>query len=98
MKALQVGDIARRVKREDLALALIRELIATGKALDEQAACKGTVPLANDDLVGSDLVDREWQVEETLPLLIRERADAPQLARTSKRLGASAILVRPTAS
>jgi hypothetical protein len=30
--------------------------------------------------------------------LVRERADAPQLAATSKRLGASAILVRPTAS
>jgi hypothetical protein len=51
MKALEVGNVARSVEREDLALALIRELVAAGEPLDQQAAGKRAVPLPDNDLV-----------------------------------------------
>ena len=54
VQALEVGDVAADVERQDLALALGREVVAAGEALDDQAAFGGGVALADDVLVGRD--------------------------------------------
>ena len=54
VQALEIGDVAADVERQDLPLALGGDVVAAGEALDDKAALGGGVALPDDVLVGRD--------------------------------------------
>jgi hypothetical protein len=69
VQALKVGNVARRVEREDLPLARVRDLVAADEALEDEAALARRVTLADDVVVGRDLADAPRQPRQRAPLL-----------------------------
>ena len=82
VQALKVGNVARRVEREDLPLARVRDLVAADEALENEAALARRVALADDVVVGGDLADAPRQPRQRAPLLA-ERAKMLSSLRTS---------------
>jgi hypothetical protein len=80
VQALGVRDLARDVKGEDLALALLGHAVAAGEAVDQQARPGGAVALPHDVLIGAEVLDLHGQAHEGRPLPVREGDDALHLA------------------
>jgi hypothetical protein len=80
MQALEIGDFTRDVERYNLPLAVVGQLLAVEKPLQEKAARGGTVALANDILAGVERFDSPANALERVLLVIRENEDGFQLA------------------
>jgi hypothetical protein len=74
------GDLARDVERDNLPLAVVGQLVAAEKPLQEKAARGGTVALAHDILAGVERFDSPANALERVLLVIRENEDGFQLA------------------
>src|SRR5687768_11916077 len=79
MQTLQVRNIAGQMKRENLPLALLSQLIAAQETFDDEAALRGAIPLPDNILIGTDAPGRKRQGRQTLLLVISQWADAAQL-------------------
>jgi hypothetical protein len=80
VQALEVGNVAGDVERQDLPLALGREDVATGEARDDEAALGGAVTRPHDVLVRRNGFQPQRQAQQGGLLLSRECSDAFQLA------------------
>src|SRR5215207_4203148 len=80
MQALEVGNVAGDVKRQDLPLAVVGQLVAAEKPLQEKAARGGTVTLAHDVLAGTKGLDGPADALERVLLVIRENEVGFQFA------------------
>ena len=58
VEAHQVGDVARQMQRQDLSLTRAQHLVATDKALDDQAAFGGRLVLAQKVASGAKAFTR----------------------------------------
>src|SRR5215217_3766898 len=54
VQTLQIGNVARDVEREYLTLAVVGQLVAVSKAVEDQAALMGAVALAHEVLTRAD--------------------------------------------
>ena len=72
MQALQVGNVTGDVEGEYLALAFLGQLVAVGKALQNEAALGRAVALAHQVLTGADRLDGPAQFAEHIRLVFRE--------------------------
>ena len=57
MQALQVGNVAGDVEREDLPLAFLGQLVAVGEALQNEAALGRAVALPHEVLTAANGLD-----------------------------------------
>src|SRR3954471_21806068 len=80
MEALEVGDVAADVKRQDLPLAGLGHLVAVDEAVENEAARGGALTLTNDVLIGFESFDRPAEALEGVLLGIRENDLALQFA------------------
>src|ERR687897_641763 len=89
MKALKVRDVAGRVKGENLPFAARQNLVAAGEAFDDEKALRRPVLVPDDILVRVEVPDCHRESDNRLPLVVRERRDALQLADQWMRVGMS---------
>lgn len=85
VQALEVGDLAGNMEGVNLALACFRHAVAAGIALDQQTRARGAVALADDVLIGADVLHLHGHALERRPLLVREGDDALHLGE--ERMG-----------
>jgi hypothetical protein len=79
-KALQVGNVARYVKGENLSRAASRVLVTAGKATEDQNRLCRRTSIAHDLLVSVHVPRNHWEVCYRTPLLFGEGRDALELA------------------
>src|SRR5215207_5882359 len=70
METLKVGDVARDVEREYLALAGLSQLVAVGEAVEDQAALGRAVALPHKVLTRTDRLDGPAQLSEHVLLVL----------------------------
>ena len=80
VQALEVGDVAADVEGQDLPLALSRDNVAAGEALDDQAALGGNITFTDDVLICRNGSQPQRQAQQGRLFLRRKRGDALQLA------------------
>jgi hypothetical protein len=90
VEALQVRDVAWDVEGEYLPLALAEHLVPEGEAVEDQAALRGPVLIANDILVRAKGSHSEGQAEDSFPFLVSESDDALQLTDEWREIGVGA--------
>src|SRR4051794_17570951 len=64
VEALQVGDVARNMEREDLPLAAFDDLVAAGEAFEDQAALRRPVLVPDDVLIGLEVPQHHRQADD----------------------------------
>jgi hypothetical protein len=79
VQTLEVGDVPGGVEGEDLALALVGELVAAGEALDHEAALRGPVAFADHVEIGPHVLDAHGQGRQRVALGGRQIGDAFEL-------------------
>ncbi|GAC1333865.1 MAG: hypothetical protein NVSMB26_15650 [Beijerinckiaceae bacterium] len=81
VEALQVRNVAWYVKRKYLALAVRQDFVATEETFNDEAALGRPISLANEVLVGSQLLDRDRQGENCLLLPLGQGGNALELSK-----------------
>src|SRR3954447_324750 len=79
MQALEVGDFARNVKRQDLSLARFGQLVAVGEPFQNKAARGRAVALPSNILMSVEGLDGSCDALKRIPFGIGEDDLAPQL-------------------
>src|SRR5688500_2405857 len=72
MRALRVGDVARDMEGDDLALPSWRYLVHCETPFQHQTGAGGAVPLAHDVLVGAERLKVHRQFEQGRQFLVRQ--------------------------
>ena len=85
MQALQVGNVAVYVERENLPRASFQYLVATEPAVEHEAALAWAVSFAGDVVVGPHLADGDWKRENRRRFLAGQRGNAFELSK--QRIG-----------
>jgi hypothetical protein len=80
IQALQIRDVAGKVKPRDLPLAVGDQLVAAHEAFEHERAFRRSVALPNDVPIGIKGFDRDRQCQQALPVFSREIDNALQLA------------------
>jgi hypothetical protein len=92
VEALQVGDVARDMEREDLPLAALDDLVAAGEAVEDQAALRRPVLVSDDVLIGLEVPHHHRQGDDGVPLLVGQRRYALELAdERMERVGGGCV-------
>ena len=76
MQALQVGNVAVYVERENLPRASFQYLVATSRTVEHEAALASrAVSFAGDVVVGPHLADGDWKRENRRRFLAEQRGN-----------------------
>jgi hypothetical protein len=76
MEALQVWHVAWNMERQNLPLSGPKRLIAECEPVEDQAALRGPVLIANNVLARPQVSQRHGDAEDSLLLIVREIDDA----------------------
>src|SRR5687768_699051 len=87
VEALQVWHVAWNMERQNLPLSVPERLIAECEPVEDQAALRGPVLIANNILARPQVSQRHGDAEHSLLLVVREIEDAFQLADEGVQVG-----------
>ena len=79
-EGVKIEDVARYVKRHDLALALLRQHVAADEAIDEEATLGRPLTISDKVLMCRDALHGHGKAEDAVPVIIAEDSDTLQLA------------------
>ncbi len=63
-QVLDVENVARKMKRDNLPAAVIRHFGAAGKTLQQQATFGNQLPVTNDDCATHDPSGAPWKIQK----------------------------------